>query len=334
MRGPFLWGRRARPRLLAWASSPALDWAAAEHDGYSRLRSPVLHRRHVVFVKPDYLWVVDELEGAGEHRIEQFLHLGPALRPVTTAAHELVAASPGGAGLRALVLDDPERPAGRSLLTTVEGGRDPLQGWVSPSFGELRPAVAARVASAGPLPARLHLVLEPFARGRVPGRAAAVHALGGAAGGRALRVGAGGAEDLVVLGAGRGELAGPGCLGGAVELDGALALVRAGDGEMTVLAASGLRRLVAGGRLLAEAESPGGVDLCFRRLGELAVVEGRGGPVRLRAPGVREVRNGGPAAAAPRDGEWVTLDLGAPGAVVAAASPAGGGMPAAVPRVL
>ncbi|HWN82203.1 MAG TPA: alginate lyase family protein, partial [Candidatus Udaeobacter sp.] len=80
MLGAFLWGSKARPQVEAASTLPAWDLIIARHHGYQRLRSPVVHRRWVVFVKPDYFWVVDEIEGAGRHLIESFWHLPPGAR--------------------------------------------------------------------------------------------------------------------------------------------------------------------------------------------------------------------------------------------------------------
>ena len=83
---------------LTWQTNNALDYGAGVYaDGYGPERmTKVTHRRELVFVKPDYFLVVDELEGEGEHQIESLFHLnhdeaeidGPVARSVDPGAVE------------------------------------------------------------------------------------------------------------------------------------------------------------------------------------------------------------------------------------------------------
>src|ERR1041385_1578197 len=65
---PFIIGNEARPRVLKWESNEETDLVVAEHYGYQRLASPVLHRRSVTFDKRRQFWLIeDELTGEGTH---------------------------------------------------------------------------------------------------------------------------------------------------------------------------------------------------------------------------------------------------------------------------
>lgn len=76
--GPFLWGRKARTRLVGRDSTPAYECVVAEHDGYA----PVLHRRTVLVGRNEGLWVIsDYLSGLTGQTVEQFWHLGPGIEP-------------------------------------------------------------------------------------------------------------------------------------------------------------------------------------------------------------------------------------------------------------
>jgi hypothetical protein len=58
-------------RILDWRSEAAHDFVDAE----CRYRG-IRHRRRVLWIKPDVLFVLDDLDGPpGEHAIEQFWHL-------------------------------------------------------------------------------------------------------------------------------------------------------------------------------------------------------------------------------------------------------------------
>jgi len=52
------------------------SFAEAAHDGYRRLRNPVVHRRRVE-LSGDGVAVTDMVEGTGEHEVEVFFHLDP-----------------------------------------------------------------------------------------------------------------------------------------------------------------------------------------------------------------------------------------------------------------
>jgi hypothetical protein len=74
--GPFMWGDRATATCVEWTVSPTKIRVAGEHDGYTRLRDPVRHRR---IVELDTLGrevtIVDEIATNGRHRVSLHLHL-------------------------------------------------------------------------------------------------------------------------------------------------------------------------------------------------------------------------------------------------------------------
>jgi len=73
----FKWVNPATTSLIAWHSTPAFDYVAAEHDGYLRLRRPVRHCREVLFVKPEYWVVLDRIVGRGAHQVTRRFHFAP-----------------------------------------------------------------------------------------------------------------------------------------------------------------------------------------------------------------------------------------------------------------
>ncbi|HEX9614984.1 MAG TPA: alginate lyase family protein [Bacteroidota bacterium] len=76
-----LWNIRedlTNPRLLIWESDGHRDILEAEHHGYSRLASPVVHRRTFVFDKINHEVVItDVLTGTGSHTLQLRLHFHP-----------------------------------------------------------------------------------------------------------------------------------------------------------------------------------------------------------------------------------------------------------------
>src|SRR5262249_5341030 len=67
----------AHPSVVEWTSGADGDRLVASHDGYTRLREPVIHTRAIDFDKVHRVWrIVDTLEGTGAHLVELFLHPG------------------------------------------------------------------------------------------------------------------------------------------------------------------------------------------------------------------------------------------------------------------
>ena len=77
---PFIIGDEARPRMLGWESGAEADVIVAEHYGYRRLKSPIIHRRTVRFNKRKRCWVIsDDLRGEGSHSFRFRFHVAPGL---------------------------------------------------------------------------------------------------------------------------------------------------------------------------------------------------------------------------------------------------------------
>jgi hypothetical protein len=73
--GNFLWLKHAEAQLLSLERTPLADRWVASHDGYARLKQPLIHRRELLFEKQQRrLQVTDELLGSGRHRVEMFWH--------------------------------------------------------------------------------------------------------------------------------------------------------------------------------------------------------------------------------------------------------------------
>ena len=153
--GPFAWGARPRVRLRRWVSTETFDLADAEHDGYRCLPDPVGHRRRVLFVKPRYWVVVDDLEGAAEHRVELRFQFAPMR---VTLGPDLWARAHGSRGHGLLIRAFATVPLKAEIR---EGQVAPIQGWVSPDYGQRRPAPVLIYSAAARLPLRIVTLLLP-----------------------------------------------------------------------------------------------------------------------------------------------------------------------------
>jgi heparinase II/III-like protein len=160
--GPFKWQSRPCARLHRWVSTEALDWADAEHDAYRTLPDPVMHHRRVLFVKPRYWVVVDDLKGGAEHQVE----LRFQFAPMEVVVDQTLWARARGAGGHGLLI----RAFATVPLKTeiLEGELAPIQGWVSHDYGQRQPAPVLIYSAVTCLPLRLVTLLLPIERQQVP----------------------------------------------------------------------------------------------------------------------------------------------------------------------
>ena len=157
--GPFGWIRRPRVRLREWHSSDEFDFLDADHDAYAGLADPVTHRRRVVFVKPSYWIVVDDLAGATRHQVDLTFQFAPI--EVTLGPHAWARArTPRGRVL--WVSPFPSAPIHASITS---GEVAPIRGWISRDYGQRQPAPMLVYSSSVSLPWRILTLLLPDAHG-------------------------------------------------------------------------------------------------------------------------------------------------------------------------
>jgi hypothetical protein len=158
--GAFRWRQRPRARLRRWQSDATCDVVDADHDAYLRLDDPVTCRRRVIFVKPHYWLLVDDLDGAADHRVDVSFQFAPTIRvslgPQTWARAE----TPGGRALWMLSVSS------SPVQTLLEcGALDPIRGWTSSEYGQREPAPMLIYSSQVTLPWRTLTLLLPDADG-------------------------------------------------------------------------------------------------------------------------------------------------------------------------
>jgi len=153
--GIFSWKTRPEARIRRWFSNADVDYADAAHDAYQTPGGAVVHRRRVLFVKPAYWIVVDDLEGAGEHRIDLRFQLAPMAVEIERD-HWVRARGPEGHALLIRVFS-----IARLKAEILEGSLQPVGGWISTEFGRRRPAPLLSYAATARLPVRIATVLYP-----------------------------------------------------------------------------------------------------------------------------------------------------------------------------
>ncbi|GAC1396512.1 MAG: hypothetical protein NVSMB68_13230 [Thermoanaerobaculia bacterium] len=118
----FRIARRARLHQVSWSDHNDVCVIQGEHDGYTRLPTPVTHRRTMIIA--DRIWaVVDELFGRGDVRAKSRIHLHPGR-----------------------AVDDLHLTTFGDIRTSME------RGWYSEQFGEKEAADVVVFTATGTMP--------------------------------------------------------------------------------------------------------------------------------------------------------------------------------------
>jgi heparinase II/III-like protein len=132
--GKFMWLSKANAGCSLWRSTAERDVFEGWHDGYRRLRDPVLHRRRITLEKrARRVLIEDSLEMSGAHEVELAFHCSEDCR---------VDAEMGGYALsqagKTLFL---RLPPGEGASAQVYcGSALPMRGWVSRRLDDKQPA--------------------------------------------------------------------------------------------------------------------------------------------------------------------------------------------------
>ena len=132
--GPFIWGERAAARLIEWSETDEFVRIVGEHDGYTRLPDPVVHRRSLTLFKQlGRIEIRDTLSARDTHKIQIHFHVAPRCA-VERLAGGAVAVRDDHAELT-LRSDDGE-------LEVVVAGEREKRGWVSDGYHRREPGHA------------------------------------------------------------------------------------------------------------------------------------------------------------------------------------------------
>ena len=198
--GTFAWKSKASTTLRSRFSLPDIDYVDAEHNGYAGGNNGVTHRRRVIYIRPNYWIVLDELRGTGEHQFDFLYHFGRETKLNVFGDENRgevdCRASIGSEGLQLFLY------ASDSLRAdAVCGQQRPIQGWSSERYGECRPGSVLRASVRGAAPVSLLSLLIP-GKDVTPSRRFTANSRETIA----AAVRAGDYDDIVVMTVGDGEL--------------------------------------------------------------------------------------------------------------------------------
>jgi len=150
------WGLHndAVPYINAWYTGAIFDLLDAQHSGYERLASPVLHRRQIFFHKqPPYYWLIrDLLTGKGEHSFDMYFHIGAANIVGNIDSLGIVLGSQKEVNMYLAIVP----------LTTEELTLQIEDTWRAPSYGTRIKGKSLRYSRVTRVPTEFAIVLWPY----------------------------------------------------------------------------------------------------------------------------------------------------------------------------
>jgi hypothetical protein len=154
--GPFDWKQPTHAKTEQWITGETFDLFAGSHDCYSRLPSPVVHRRWVFALKSGLFLVRDFACGSGKHRLDISWHLGPEMRFQGECLFRVKGTS---GGLAVLCADK-------------HGWEEQVRKDVwSPVYGQKEPITVLNFGTVATLPAEFVTLLIPLEEvSEIPGR--------------------------------------------------------------------------------------------------------------------------------------------------------------------
>jgi hypothetical protein len=124
----FIWRRPYKTRLLKRLNLKDEFYCLACHDGYTRIKLPVMHYRSIYSYGTHAFLVHDRFSGRGEHDFELNYHLHPDA--VCSKVGEWWQVKHGEAELYISLY-------GKDDFSLLSGQKDPILGWYSHSYGAL-----------------------------------------------------------------------------------------------------------------------------------------------------------------------------------------------------
>ncbi|MGQ9455404.1 MAG: alginate lyase family protein [Armatimonadota bacterium] len=148
-----------------WASVPGFDYFDGTSPGYNGLPE-IRHRRRIVFVKPDYWVIADNVTGGGEHTSSQYWHFVPGRLDLDRATGVIRTTNTSGGNI-AIIPVGPVAPVSGSAGYSGRAGEGQMEvsvgeGLYAVNWEKCTKAPVARYDIRGPLPHAFLTVLYPY----------------------------------------------------------------------------------------------------------------------------------------------------------------------------
>jgi hypothetical protein len=131
--GSFIWIKKAQASLIKYESTEEYDIVAGEHNGYARLRDPVLHAREMIMDKKNaVIKIYDRISAEKRHYIEQFFHFSRECSVTRTGKCQWRVVR----GASGILMNIDSKLNTKATMGSVE----PIMGWQSWRFDVKAPA--------------------------------------------------------------------------------------------------------------------------------------------------------------------------------------------------
>lgn len=147
----FSMGQDAVTKVNRWQVTTEHDILDVGHNGYRRLKKPIIHVRHIFFNKIDGYWVMkDVLSGDHSHKFDLYIHFAPLEVELDNEFPLVVRTKTQGANLAIIPLE------------TNGVSVEVLKGWVSYQYGVKVKAPVVKYFKSAQAPASFCNVLYPY----------------------------------------------------------------------------------------------------------------------------------------------------------------------------
>ena len=143
--GSFRVAKRARPFQVSCKRQGSCVILDARHDGYLRLKVPVVHRRVIVWERRRFWVIIDQLSGTGTVDAASHIHLAPAIQSTQIERRRWqLQGMPFPLWIQSFQNHESEM---------AQGQLEPcLQGWYSEQFGQREPNTVLTIYQRDALP--------------------------------------------------------------------------------------------------------------------------------------------------------------------------------------
>ncbi len=128
---PFIWKRKAKTDLIDWHTSEHFDYFRGKHDGYIQLPDPVTCERIILFVKPGFFIIDDNLNACERHNYQMRFHFASDVSVRNEDEFRITAVDRENNRLNLYFLHNNKDFS----ISIRRGSNKPIGGWYSNTYG-------------------------------------------------------------------------------------------------------------------------------------------------------------------------------------------------------